>query len=443
MTSNDNYLVQGESRSGQLIINDDRTPDTQALLELTDNSIKIVLSWVEGAAPYDRWFGSSVMYSDDPDKKRYAYQVSENLWFQDNKGRVALLDCRGRSLNSNMGNGLATAIIVARTAILGAHVGVDYSRINGLRSSITGLRQWVNQSSLSTVVKYNEGGRVEELDYTLHSPQDIRLSEAPDTGLTFLWHEEKHGDVTEIHDECQVESFCNHLCEWDNLERYHRAVRDLLNISSWRVHDRSVTQVLRTDDPKLLMNGKPYQENWCHVVRSGQNEHALPKRINYLIQYVDLKDDGFKAWFELWDKFSRAIDPFVSSLDLQRVTIEVQVAQCGIGLEALGYLLYLEDGEGVKKANGHCFKDRLLRIAKDLGSEFTIDTDAWAQKMTAAYNGIKHANRASLDAVDNANAWRESVLVFRGWIALRLGVTHQTLKDRIKRDPMINAYIAM
>ena len=443
MISHDNDLIHGESRSGQLIINDDRTPDTQVLLELADDSVKIVMSWVEGSAPYDRWFGSSVIYADDPEKKRYAYQVPENLWFQDNKGRIALLNCRGRSLVSNMGNGLATAVIVARTAVLGAHVGVNYSRVNGLRSSVTGLRRWVNQSSLSTAVKTNVNGCVEELDYTLHSPTDIQLSDISDTRLTFLWHEEKRGDVTEIHDECQIESFCKDLSEWDKLERYHRAVRDLLNISSWCVHDRNVTQVLRTDDPKRLMSGRPYQENWCHVVRGEQNKHSLPNRINYLIQYTDLKGDGFKAWFELWEKYSRAIDPFVSSLDLRRVTIEVQVAQCGIGLEALGYLLYLEDGEGVQKANGHCFKDRLLRIAKDLESSFPIDTDVWAEKMTAAYNGVKHANRKSLDAVDNANAWRESVLVFRSWIALRLGVTSQTLIERIKKDPMINAYIAI
>ena len=283
-----------------------------------------------------------------------------------------------------MRNGLATAVIVARTAVLGAHVGVDYSRINGLRSSITGLRQWVKQSSLNTTVKTSAGGRVEERDYTLRSPTDITLSDISDTRLTFLWHEEKHGDVTEIHDECQVESLCNDRCGWDKLERYHRAVRDLLNISSWCVHDRSVTQVLRTDDPKRLMSGRPYQENWCRVVRAEQGKHSLPKRINYFIQYADLNGEGFTAWFELWENYSRAIDPFVSSLDLQRVTIEVQVAQCGIGLEALGYLLYLEDGEDVQKANRHCFKDRLLRIAKDLGSDFPIDTDAWAQKMDVA-----------------------------------------------------------
>lgn len=41
----------------------------------------------------------------------------------------------------------------------------------------------------------------------------------------------------------------------------------------------------------------------------------------------------------------------------------------------------------------------------------------------------------------NPDAWREGVLVFRSWVALRLGVSKDQLLQRLQRDPLIHPYV--
>ena len=40
----------------------------------------------------------------------------------------------------------------------------------------------------------------------------------------------------------------------------------------------------------------------------------------------------------------------------------------------------------------------------------------------------------------NPDAWREGVLVFRGWVTLRLGVSKDQLLQRLQRDSLIHPY---
>ena len=91
------------------------------------------------------------------------------------------------------------------------------------------------------------------------------------------------------------------------------------------------------------------------------------------------------------------------------------------------YLLFIDDGESGDEANCHPFKTRLERIASQFDSRWIFDIPQWATTMTATYNGIKHANRPSPDPLTSLNAWRESIQVFRGWVALQLGLDYETL----------------
>lgn len=61
--------------------------------------------------------------------------------------------------------------------------------------------------------------------------------------------------------------------------------------------------------------------------------------------------------------------------------------------------------------------------------------------MTRSYNSIKHANRTPVDRLQSLNAWREGILVFRGWVALRLGVPKDRLLQRLQFDPLIHPYV--
>lgn len=54
--------------------------------------------------------------------------------------------------------------------------------------------------------------------------------------------------------------------------------------------------------------------------------------------------------------------------------------------------------------------------------------------MPDTYNGLKHANREDPNQIDVLNAWGQSLMMIRAWIALRLGVERDTLERRLRLD---------
>lgn len=215
-------------------------------------------------------------------------------------------------------------------------------------------------------------------------------------------------------------------------------------MSRWRAESLIPLSVARTEDS---LDGKTpeseRQQWWRDVVDSSSPEPTKDSvRLEHLILWEDLRPEGLARWIKLRDDFSRAVDPAVSSIYLDGVTVEVQLTQVAISLEALGYLLAMrKDGASEKKAGDMIFRQRLDRIVQDVEGLLPFVDKTWSQRMANTYNSVKHANRELPQAVDVANSWREGVLLFRTWVANELGVDHDELRTRIAKDPQIHPYI--
>ena len=88
-----------------------------------------------------------------------------------------------------------------------------------------------------------------------------------------------------------------------------------------------------------------------------------------------------------------------------------------------------------------CFADKLHAITSELDDNWPFDLEQWKLEMAESYNSIKHANRAPVDRLQSLNAWRKGILVFRSWVALRLGVSKDQLLFRLQLDPLIHPYV--
>ena len=128
-------------------------------------------------------------------------------------------------------------------------------------------------------------------------------------------------------------------------------------------------------------------------------------------------------------------------MDLRGATPNTLLAHTGPGLEALGYLLMLRDGIGEKVAANANLQRRFERILQDLGDCLPFDGPTWAHGTVAAYNGLKHANRATPDEVDVMNAWAESIMVVRAWVAVELGIAVEEVKTRLTVDRQPRQYV--
>ena len=75
--------VSGEniSRMGMLHFKNDKLPDTKALLRIHDGHIDITIVWNPSDSTFERcFFSEHVFYADDPDRKKYIYDLPRQIW---------------------------------------------------------------------------------------------------------------------------------------------------------------------------------------------------------------------------------------------------------------------------------------------------------------------------------------------------------------------------
>jgi hypothetical protein len=83
----------------------------------------------------------------------------------------------------------------------------------------------------------------------------------------------------------------------------------------------------------------------------------------------------------------------------------------------------------------------LRRIAEQCNCDMGVDLDAWPKRFADAYNTVKHPDRPDQwDSLDLHNVLRESRLLFRTWVARRLGAKVVDLERKRGLVPMSRPY---
>lgn len=421
-----NELPVGTYRMGSLADGDTSTPHIDVVLRRDAESITLEVPWNPTTNWYERWF------RDGGAGERIAAPAS--LHFSDAEGTVLLVGCRAAGYKTNFTNGAGTVRV--QYAVLNAD-DLRYERVNSLRWEVSGLRQWMGVSSID-----------ENRDFA-ERRTNLVLKPRPSFGLegradvTFVpstWWRQVSRDVHEAHDNLFVETTRAEASRWADHSTVPRMLRDLLVLSLWSKETYSIRAASRDDDAAYSAVTHEYLgRNWCPVVEadddSGAGERTPSKRHEpALIEFQDLQLDGLERWFDLCERYSRVVDPIVT----QRLLLErdpvAALTHAGPAVEALGYFLLLEDGIAERTAASAPLKARLPRIAEELANVMPFDVDEWAQSFPGTYNAVKHANRSQPSSAELLNVWGRSVLAVRAWVALRLGVDRDQLRERLTYD---------
>lgn len=435
-----NLLEPGASRLGNLHDEDLETPQPRALLEHAEDGPRLSVFWDEHGAPVERWFSSHARWGDDPDRTKFRYDVPKYLQFRDQYGDVALVGCRrGRSdseLVSGMGRGYIhpTYTILDRVKAAGG-----YEKPHGLRTAVSGLRDWVGVQSVHRGQPVRRDGLVSSVAYTLESPPDIPVTDVDGLVLVPSWSVSfEEPDGTLLNERMYVQTWFAEERTWDEHLVVHRGVRDLISLSRWRAEQ--ITSLLARADANTgeLTEDRPWSPTWAPGITG---PGPKPTRWHHLISFDDVGVRGIAAWLQLRDAYRRAIDPVLSSLYLD-TPVESRVSQVGIGLEALGYLLAIDrDRTSRRVAKDMNYTERFKLVAGPLEEVLPFDTAVWAEAFSRAYNAVKHVNRELPDVVDMLNLWREATLMFRVWVAAELGVDLEVLKERVETDHQIHPFV--
>ncbi|UUW88979.1 ApeA N-terminal domain 1-containing protein [Pimelobacter simplex] len=430
------HLDLGTRRAGRLFDFDPETPEIQVSLEHSDDGICVTVPWSEPDSPYAQWF--------DPDGRRQHLngtdipprRVPRRLLFEDSHGSVLLIGCWAQGFHANV-FGPGSGRVWASVAVVGVEEDTEYDRPHGLQTEISGLREWLGVTSWTREVDWSQAGT----PATLHStpPPAIEIDAFAGLALDLVpsWRiaQEEELDRWVLLDLVRCRTRSAQPEAWDSHLQLHRAIRDLLVLSRWWVESCVEVSATRDDDLIRMPDGKSHRPQWRHVVVPRGDRRQAPRGLRpHLVEFEDLGSAGIAQWIRLRDEFARALDPVISSIDLDAAP-HTLLAHTGPGLEALGYLLMRRDGMRKKDASEVPLRARLERILEDVEGCLPLDGAAWIANTCRAYNALKHANRKAPDAVEMLSAWRQSVLVVRTWVALELGVSPADLASRLANDP--------
>lgn len=439
-----NSLEPDKSRIGFIFDGDDQTPYLVADLRLTENGILARLPWYRDHNPdCERWFGAGINWGDDPNKEKFRYNVPAELDYYDPEGKIALVGCRSQGSRRDLISDIGVGLIGVDYAVLGATSAKNYSSINGFRSEIEGLGTWMNLRSLQTRRTSDDQGRLKSVEMKLESPEamsihrNLNLKVVP----SFQYGPGSHPDETVINERMYVESLVKTSRSWSDHLNSHVALRDLLRVAAWRQLNFLSHKATRDDDPLRTADGTGHGRDWYEVrtFRTKVVDKPSEGSVDFLFSHTDLPNNAISKWIRLSTSMSRGIDPIIKLLELERARLDTAFAQLGIGLEALGYMIALENGVSKKKSGDQNFEQRLRNIWNDTRVQPQFDGDKWIAETTRVYNSVKHANRTPPKYKElHDNLWR-SILVFRFWIAGRLEVDAQAIASGQSFDHVARA----
>lgn len=432
-------LPVGTKLLGHLVDFDPDSPETQVMLERTPEALNLTLAWNSRKNAYARWF-SRLTIEAPFDGDEYSHRdLPTQLLFQHTGGSLFLLGCEIDSAHMQIW-GSGTGTIRVKYAIENTWGITNFERANGVRSEITGLRRWLGISSVTQTFLPPNLERGLQATYVAVEPKAIVVGGPNGLRLVPTWlatPDEVEDSIT-LRDRAICETTSLTARDWDSLLSEHRALRDLLVLSSWTSEEVRVEGAYLLEPPELSENGEVVNTGSWYGVQfassEGQREPSRAGRSAHLIEYADLGPEGISRWLELRKTFARAVDPIVSSKIFEHPSINVHLSLAGMGAEALGYLIAIEAGRTAKQASDIRFADRLKLIGTPVREVLPFDLDDWVVGTSDAYNAIKHANRELIGLEEMVLRWRQTVMMIRVWVACRLGVEMSTIAKRLETD---------
>lgn len=434
--ANDNILQPGLPRVGWLYDGNENTPHIGVSLSDSDDfGIQLTMPLRDVTDAYSRWFQKGVFNLVVNGASVEPTGVPPVLQFHDSFGPVVLVGCRTAGWHSDFQ--VATGRVVATYAVLGGR-NLNYARLNGVRTVIPHLAAWMGARITSKDLRTDAQGRITGLDVSTNSLDPVRVHRKGNLTLqgSFRTSSELGPDTTLIYDQMRVETNWATARSWDAHLDLHEAILELLTISAWQDFGFKTIEVLRDDDPHEH-DSEP-MPRWSpvatHNVPKPGDDTRLP---NFLFNFRDIGIPGVRRWIGLRDKHARAIRPFVRLRNLRTATIESQLVQSSIALEALGYdLARPADFDKQGRLN---FRRSLERVHESLGFDAVPDPEDWISTTSTIYRGVKHPDKPQPDVLDMVNALRDNIVILRAWVALQLGTKPSKLPDRLTRDRQASA----
>lgn len=412
---------------------------------------------VEGrysSSPAARWGTEGMFYSDDPDRTKYQYNVPNNMYFIDNHGMVLLVGCRASgfkekfiSVFQSLG-GILQKISV-EVAVFSSRA-YNTNSFNGYRTEIENLSQWFQMNTIKTrpVCEELDGlCREKSVETKASSVGEILIDESRGlkfkSDFTVVPNSSSTKVVYESHD--VLESYRDEIIPFIKGMKEHDAIRDLLMISSWSVHQFVSIAVSRDND-----RGDFDAIAWRNVIseRWETTKNIDVDNKEFIFTYNDIEPGGVRKWLEISEKYPRALNPILSTIRWESGTVENELFNLCSGVEALGRYIYQENpdkslgGRGGKIYLHNALQNIINQIPKGVlpyvkkfensrNRKVVNSLPEWADKINNSYNSVKHYGDEEIDYDNIYESIDKLKIIIVSWVGAQLGAKPKILRDSL------------
>jgi hypothetical protein len=216
-------------------------------------------------------------------------------------------------------------------------------------------------------------------------------------------------------------------------------IQDLMCLAYAYPCSSVMKSVMRHDDQGL--NGKKdrrrlWPEAFQPTFGRGDRSHdPLDDREPFF--YLD-ETEPFRvaAWLNGYEAWSRPTWIAVTTLFQRNSTVEAQLLQVGVALEALGYAIWRGANPSASTTPSY---PALLKVVTDkVGiASATIYGKAkranlWRDAFNRAFKGAKHADNPPVTPNIAYERAQQGFLLIRCWLALELGVDRKLVRERLE-----------
>lgn len=370
--------------------------------------------------------------SNDDDTPRH-------LRFLSTATPVVLGECRALGTSVSL-MGTALTRVRARRVVASGLGEADYAEVDGMTTEIDGLAKWAGLTSVSQTVERDP------IAIVLRAQNQPVIKLGGDADVTvessFIHNPGPQGNTFSITDLALLRTRSTELWPWEKHATVHHMFQDLMCLVYGKPCLSRIASVKREDDQPHSTDDR--RRRWREVYeptfgRSAVGVAALDRTTDEPLFYLRHVDRAaLTKWIDEWELWSRPTWIAVTTMFQHGTTVEAELLQVGVALEALGYALWQESGPraGTRTPQyAHLLK--LVTEATKVIHPAIYGSDTvkgWRRSFYNAFKGTKHADKPlPSDPVAHRFAAQGASLI-RAWLGTRLGVDHVVLTEHLDRQ---------
>ncbi|MCI9129709.1 MAG: hypothetical protein HFJ65_05320 [Eggerthellaceae bacterium] len=416
---------------------------------------------IEAIVPFDEsnpniaaWFTS---------KQDFFYSLEsecplpETIWIKSitDKDVYSMIDPRVISQTVfNMGlpalNGMGT--IVPRYIVKG-NAGVDYSKLNKVRSVYPELMHWTGLSSLESQIQPDPANPFRlssySVGFTKQEPIDVYQDVFTIKFVPYGAFSERHEPDTNISlwQEVALETSIASPVSLSDHMTTHCAVRNLVSILSWRGIPFERIAVKRADDETQFIDGTAASTGFCSLITDEYNtwvENDV-SHLKFLFRFEAIGSEGLSKWLKLCADHSKITSGlYYLSANNKHIPIESKVIESCILLEEISEML-------VKKNRDNSIESKILQVLSAIELYKALlppyEDKKLAHDIACAYNSLKHTKptRCGMSRgywIDPVNLHDVSVAcksILQLWVARELGCSAEKIIWKPRDNPSVES----